>query len=66
MDPGRAPQRVFPAHPLDEITQTTINLWPPCLFRDFQRQKALNPAAKNPCWYELIESEWIYWRPNWL
>ena len=26
MDPGSAPQWVFPAHPLDQITQATINL----------------------------------------
>ena len=30
MDPGRAPLRVFLAHPLDEITQPTIDLRPPC------------------------------------
>jgi hypothetical protein len=28
MDPGRAPQRVFLAYPLDEITQATIDLRP--------------------------------------
>jgi hypothetical protein len=26
MDPGRAPLRIFLAHPLDEITQATIDL----------------------------------------
>jgi hypothetical protein len=30
MDPGCAPQRVFPAHPPNQITQTAINLRPPC------------------------------------
>jgi hypothetical protein len=30
MDPGCAPQWVFPAHPLDEITQAAIDLRPPC------------------------------------
>jgi hypothetical protein len=29
MDPRRAPQRVFLAHPLDEISQATIDLRPP-------------------------------------
>ena len=29
MDPGRAPQPVFPAHPLDEITQAAIDLRAP-------------------------------------
>src|ERR1035437_9599153 len=29
MDSGRVPQRVF-SHRPDEITQTTIDLWPPC------------------------------------
>jgi len=28
MDPGCAPQRVFPAHPPDQITQATIDLPP--------------------------------------
>src|SRR5436309_14133304 len=30
MDPGRAPQRVFLAHPLDEVTHATIDLRAPC------------------------------------
>jgi hypothetical protein len=30
MDPGRAPQPVFLAHPLDEITQAPIDLGTPC------------------------------------
>src|SRR4029450_6693213 len=30
MDPGCTPQRVFPAHPPDQITQAAINLRPPC------------------------------------
>ena len=30
MDPGCAPQWVFPAHPLDKITQAAINFRPPC------------------------------------
>ena len=29
MEPGCAPQRIYSAHPLDEITQDTIDLWPP-------------------------------------
>jgi len=29
MDPGCAPQRVFSAHPLDQIPQAAIDLWPP-------------------------------------
>jgi len=30
MDPGRAPQWVFPAHSLDEITQASVNPRPTC------------------------------------
>jgi hypothetical protein len=30
MDPGRTPLRVFPVHPLDQITQAPIDLRPPC------------------------------------
>ena len=30
MDPGRAPLRIFLAHPLNEITQAAINPRPPC------------------------------------
>jgi hypothetical protein len=30
VDPGRAPLRVFLAHPLNEITQATIDLRAPC------------------------------------
>ena len=30
MDPGRAPQRIFPAHSPDQITQASVNPRPPC------------------------------------
>jgi hypothetical protein len=30
MDPGRAPQWIFTAHSLDEITQASVNPRPPC------------------------------------
>ena len=44
MDPGRAPLRIFLAHPMNEITQAAINPRPPCPFHDFQRQKTLKLA----------------------
>jgi hypothetical protein len=28
MNPGCAPQRVFSAHPLDQMPQAAIDLWP--------------------------------------
>ena len=41
MDSGCAPKRVFLAHPLDEITQATIDLRPPCPLLAFPAPKSL-------------------------
>jgi hypothetical protein len=30
VDPGCAPQRVLPIHPLDQFANLAIDLWPPC------------------------------------
>ena len=48
MDPGRAPQRVFPAHPLDQITQATIDLRPPCPMSRFPTPESFEPGAMPP------------------
>jgi hypothetical protein len=48
MDPGCAPQRVFPTHPLDQITQATINLGTPCPISRFPTPKHLEASAMPP------------------
>jgi hypothetical protein len=45
MDPGRAPQRVFLAHPLNEITQSTIDLWAPHPISGFPAPESLEARA---------------------
>jgi hypothetical protein len=45
MDPGCAPQRVFPAHPPDQITQATIDLRPPCPFSGFPTPEDFEASA---------------------
>ena len=47
MNPGRAPQRVFPAHPLNEITQATIDLRAPCPLSRFPAPESF-PARATP------------------
>jgi hypothetical protein len=45
MDPGCAPQRVFPTHPLDQITQATIDLRPPCPILGFPTPEHFEASA---------------------
>jgi hypothetical protein len=45
MDSGRAPQRVFPAHPPDQITQATIDLRPPCPISGFPTPEDFEASA---------------------
>jgi hypothetical protein len=45
MDPGRAPQPVFLAHPLDQITQAPINLRPPCAISGFLTPEHFEASA---------------------
>ena len=48
MDPGRAPLRVFLAHPLDEITQATIDLRAPCPLSGFPAPESFEARAMPP------------------
>ena len=48
MDPGRAPQRVFLAHPLNEITQATIDLRAPCPLAGFPAPESFPARAMPP------------------
>jgi hypothetical protein len=48
MDPGRTPPWVFPAHPLDQITQVAIDLRPPCPISRFPTPKHLEASAMPP------------------
>ena len=43
MDPGRAPLLVFFAHPLNEITQATIDLRAPCPLSGSPAPEAFEP-----------------------
>jgi len=45
MDPGSAPQRVFPAHPLDQIPQAAIDLWPPYPISGFPTPEHFETSA---------------------
>ena len=45
MDSGCTPQRVFPAHPLDQITQATIDLRPPCPILGFPTPEHFEASA---------------------
>ena len=48
MDPGCAPQWVFFAHPLDQIPQAAIDLWPPCPMSGFPAPESFEPGAMPP------------------
>jgi hypothetical protein len=48
MDAGRAPLLVFLAHPLDEITQATIDLRPPCPLSGFPAPESFEARAMPP------------------
>ena len=48
MDPGRTPLRVFLAHPLNEITQATIDPRAPCPFSEFPAPEGSEPCAMPP------------------
>jgi hypothetical protein len=48
MDPGRTPLRGFLAHPLNEITQTTINLRAPCPLSGFPAPESFEARAMPP------------------
>ena len=48
MDPERAPQRVFLAHPLDEVTQATIDLRAPCPLSGFPPPESFPARAMPP------------------
>jgi hypothetical protein len=48
MNSRRTPQRVFPAHPLDKITQTTIDLRPPCPISRFPTPEDFETSAMPP------------------
>jgi hypothetical protein len=45
MDPGCAPQRVFSAHPLDQIPQAAIDLWPPYPISGFPTPERFKASA---------------------
>ena len=45
MNPGCAPQRVFPTHPPDQIAQATINPRPPCPKTRFPTPKHFETSA---------------------
>ena len=48
MDPRCTPQRVFPAHPQDDITQVTIDLRSPCPFLRFPAPESLEASTMPP------------------
>ena len=48
MDPGRAPLLVFFAHPLNEITQATIDLRAPCPLARFPAPERFPARAMPP------------------
>ena len=48
MDPGRDPLRIFLAHPLDEITQATIDLRAPCPLSGFPAPESFEAGAMPP------------------
>jgi len=48
MDPGSAPLRVFLAHPLNEITQATIDLRAPCPISRFPAPEGFEARAMPP------------------
>ena len=48
MDPGCAPQSVFPAHPSDQIPQAAIDLWPPYPISGFPTLEHFEASAMPP------------------
>jgi hypothetical protein len=48
MDSGCAPQWIFPAHPLDQITQAPIDLRPPCPISRFPTPERFKASAMPP------------------
>src|SRR5450759_2278252 len=48
VDPGSAPQWVFLAHPLDQITQATIDLRPPYPISRFPTPEGFETSAMPP------------------
>jgi len=48
MDPGCAPQWVFSAHPLDQIPQAAIDLWPPYSISGFPTPEHFETSAMPP------------------
>ena len=48
MNSGCAPQRVFPAHPLDQITQAPIDLRTPCPLSGFPAPESFEALAMPP------------------
>jgi hypothetical protein len=48
MDPGCAPQSGFPAHPLDQIPQAAIDLWPPYPISGFPTPERFKASAMPP------------------
>jgi hypothetical protein len=48
MDPGRAPLRIFLAHPLNEITQPTIDLLASCPISGFPTPEDFEASAMPP------------------
>lgn len=48
MDPGCSPQWVFPAHPLDQITQAPIDPRPPCPVSRFPTSERFKASAMPP------------------
>src|SRR5262249_23513752 len=48
MNSGCAPQWVFSAHPLDQITQAAIDLWPPYPISGFPTPESFKASAMPP------------------
>ena len=48
MDPGRAPLRVYLAHPLNEIAQATIDFRSPCPISQFSAPESFEASAMPP------------------
>jgi hypothetical protein len=48
MDPGCAPQRIFLAHPSDEIAQLTIDHRPPCPMPGFPAPESFETRSMPP------------------
>jgi len=48
MDSDRASLRVISAHPLNEITQSSIDLWPPCPISEFPAPESFEASTMSP------------------